>query len=162
MYNTWYFFICISIFRYLQLEKIKYRNYDRSLAALEKHTLVGYRTRQAPSGQHRLLVGKQRRNVRGRVDIAVSSSGIVPLFSRNRGADLVDRVKYGKKNSYGYSLLDFRHIDTDLATSLNKRKIIKRLTEHWVHHFLKRWPDLKLINLAYLNGSEQSLPRRNP
>ena len=86
----------------------------------------------------------------GQVDIAVSSSGLAPLFSRSEEGELVEHVKYMATIGYGYSRLDLRHTATDLATSLNKRTSKELLTDHWVHNFLKRWPDLKLNKLRSL------------
>lgn len=86
-----------------------------------------------------------RDRVIGKVDIDTTSSGRNPVLSLSEEEKLVSHLEVMAKYGYGYIRQEVCDIATDYAVQLGKRCRDDPFTLNWFRKFVKRWPQLRVL-----------------
>ena len=86
-----------------------------------------------------------RDGVLGKVNAETAVFGKITVLDCFEEATLVKHFKTMASYGYGYSRQECVDIASDYAIHLGKRSVDKPFTIKWMHGFLKRWPELKVL-----------------
>ena len=88
--------------------------------------------------------------VHGRVPIDCTKPGPSPILSQIEESKLVEHIKLMSSIGYGYSHSDVMKLRGEYLASMNKHEFNKPLSDKWFYKFMKRWPELIILQPSKL------------
>ncbi|KAH3876101.1 hypothetical protein DPMN_039381 [Dreissena polymorpha] len=100
-----------------------------------------------------------RDSVLGKVDPETVVMGKVPLFDEFEEAQIVNQFKAMADLGYGYTQQECIDVASQFAVQLGKMKVDTPLSMIWMKGFLKRWPEMRVVNRVGILTGQLSIDR---